>query len=421
MTTIVPSVRGKSTVMPPRRQQTPFGDVNLTSRFKQQRYYLVATGPRAAVQWMFPKASPSIVSFGSARHEFAPAPHPITVERDLRKACSAWQSHWIDLYGQHLESPTAQNQQATPPSTLKEVFDFHQCHYAAEKAQSTQWKYPEHMQHWFDLLGEQMPLADITTENLLDARKRLKQVKGLADSTVNSRFATLKKMLNLARTKGWIDKDCWSEIDDLNVVRAPTNYWTKAEVGLAFQAAAEDEHGRIAILMLVLGIHLGLRKNEAVNVRWIDLDLDRVHPTTGHPSPVCRIQQREDFRTKTYENRIIPISPEGKRLLLENRIEGTEFVLQPQRDWLKKRGGTKRVYRYDPHKVWLRVRKGVMERGAKHITFHEMRSTFASLCLQAGRSAEEVARWLGHRDTRMVREHYAHLIEFDQAPDLTFL
>lgn len=96
-------------------------------------------------------------------------------------------------------------------------------------------------------------------------------------------------------------------------------------------------------------------------------------------------------------------------------------MLQPQRDWLKKRGGTKRVYRYDPLKVWLRVRKGAMERGAKHITFHEMRSTFASLCLQAGRSAEEVARWLGHRDTRMVREHYAHLIEFDQAPDLSFL
>lgn len=407
--------------MPPRNQRTPFGDVSLTSRWKRDRYYLLATGPRKAVHWMFPKATPVAVSTGSVRHEFSPAPHSVTVERDLRKTCAAWQSNWDVRFQDHLEKPVETACSEESPSTLKVLFEFHQRHYAGEMAQSTQWKYPDHMRHWFDLLGEQMPLADITTEVLLDARKRLRQERGLADSTVNSRFATLKKMLNLARMKGWIDKECWSEIDEFNVVRAPTNYWTRAEVAMAFQAAAEDEHVKIATLMLVFGIHLGLRKNEAVNVRWVDLDLDRVHPTTGQPSPVCRIQQREDFRTKTYENRIIPISPEAKRLLQKNRIEGTEFVLQPQRNLFKKRGGTKRVYRYDPLKVWLRVRKGAMERGAKQITFHEMRSTFASLCLQAGRSAEEVARWLGHRDTRMVREHYAHLIEFDQAPDLSFL
>lgn len=411
----------RHTTMQPRKQLTPYGDVTLTSRWKRDRYYLLATGPRNAVQWMFPKATPIAVSTGSVRHEFPPSRQSITVERDLRKACAAWQNVWGERLQKHLESPVLTAKREQPPSTLKEVFDFHQLHYAAEKAQSTQWKYPEHMRHWFDLLGEGMPLANITTELLLNARKRLRQEKGLADSTVNSRFATLKKMLNLARTKGWVDQDCWSEIEDFKVVRPPTNHWSKAEVAMAFQSAAEDEHSRIATLMLVLGVHLGLRKNEAVNIRWVDIDLDRVHPTTGQPSPVLRIQQREDFKTKTYENRIIPISAEAKRLLVENRIEGTEFVLQPQRDWLKKRGGTKRVYRYDPLKVWLRVRKGAMERGAKHITFHEMRSTFASLCLQAGRSAEEVARWLGHRDTRMVREHYAHLIEFDEAPDLSFL
>lgn len=409
--------------MPPRIQRTPFGDVSLTSRWKgdRDRYYLVATGSREAVKWMFPKAIPEKISTAGYRHEFPPSPRPISIERDLRKACAAWQTHWVNRLQEHLESPEKEVRSEVPPATLKEVFDFHQRHYATEKAQSTQWKYPEHMRHWFDLLGEQVPLVNITTEVLLDARKRLKHEKGMADSTVNSRFATLKKMLNLARLKEWIDKDSWSEIQDLKVVRPPTNYWTKAEVGMAFQAATADEHARIATLMLVLGIHLGLRKNEAVNVLWVDMDLDRIHPTTGQPSPVCRIQQREDFRTKTYENRIIPVSPEAKRLLLENRIDGTEFVLQPQRDWLKKRGGSKRVYRYDTQKVWQRVRKGAQERGAKRITYHEMRATFASLCLQCGRSAEEVARWLGHRDTRMVREHYAHLIEFDQAPDLAFL
>ena len=45
----------------------------------------------------------------------------------------------------------------------------------------------------------------------------------------------------------------------------------------------------------------------------------------------------------------------------------------------------------------------------KHLTFHELRHTYASALVNAGVPLAFVARQLGHADTRMVELHYGHL------------
>jgi len=86
-------------------------------------------------------------------------------------------------------------------------------------------------------------------------------------------------------------------------------------------------------------------------------------------------------------------------------------VLSPSKA-MPKRGGTKRVYRYDPKKIWLRVLAKAMEKGAKLVTPHAMRHSFASNLLMAGVSDVLVARWMGHADTSMVHQHYGHLLAY---------
>jgi integrase len=44
-------------------------------------------------------------------------------------------------------------------------------------------------------------------------------------------------------------------------------------------------------------------------------------------------------------------------------------------------------------------------------TFHELRHTWASLTIMAGAPLMVVAQTLGHRDTRMVEQHYGHLAQ----------
>jgi integrase len=135
------------------------------------------------------------------------------------------------------------------------------------------------------------------------------------------------------------------------------------------------------------------------------------------------IEQRPGFTTKTYENRKVPVSTEAKALLLQHKpakAKPEDYVLDAERHH-QKRGGTKRVYRYDPVKVWARVLKAAMAKGNPRIEFKEMRHSFACNCLLLGHNVEKVARWLGHKDPRMVRQHYAFLLDYDDDTGLRFL
>lgn len=412
----------RHTTMPPRIQNTPHGDVSLTSKWDRDHYLLQASGSLEALTWMFPKMVRPERHTACFRHAFTPARQQITVERDLRQACARWQAHWDERMTDGFDA-TALPVKPIHPQTLKETFDYHQAHYATLLASKTREQYPARLQDWFTYLGQDIRLEDLTTEGLLAARDQMQKARRSSNATVNGKLASLKKILNMAHRKGWVAQAVWRDVPPLRLVREPVRYWNAEQVAVAFAVAKDDPYASRAILMLVLGIYLGLRKNEAVHVRWQDLHLDRMHPTTGKPSPICLIEQREGFTTKTYENRKVPVSEECKRLLLDNRpakAKPTDYVLDPQ-SHRPKRGGTKRVYRYDPFRVWLRVRKAAMAKGNPHIEFMEMRHSFACNCLLKGHSVEKVARWLGHKDPRMVRQHYAFLLDYDDDTELRFL
>ena len=62
-----------------------------------------------------------------------------------------------------------------------------------------------------------------------------------------------------------------------------------------------------------------------------------------------------------------------------------------------------------------------MQVGCPFIEFEEMRHGFACNCLLRNHSVEKVARWLGHKDPRMVRRHYALLLDDDDDTEWNFL
>lgn len=415
----------RHTTMPSRVQKTPYGDVTLTSRWMRDHYVLVASGTRDALKWLFPQKEGEPEIHGNCfRHAFIPAPKKVTVERDLRGYCSQWQDYWDERLADYSNgTKQAANEHPKQPSTLREAYEHHQAHYAGLLGSRTKEQYPARMEEWFEYLGADTRLEDITAEVILAARTQMQKDRKSSNTTINGKVSTLKKVLNMAHRKGWISKAPWRDVPPLRLMRPPVRFWNAEQAAVAFAVAKEDTDPGRATLMVVLGIYLGLRKNEAVHVRWKDLVLDRLHPTTGQPSPICLIQQREGFTTKTYENRKVPISAEAVRLLRQYRPADAgpdDYVLDAERHH-QKRGGTKRVYRYDPVKVWQRVLKAAMAKGNPHIEFKEMRHSFACNCLMKGHSVERVARWLGHKDPRMVRQHYAFLLDYEEDTGLEFL
>ena len=60
------------------------------------------------------------------------------------------------------------------------------------------------------------------------------------------------------------------------------------------------------------------------------------------------------------------------------------------------------------------------ERGIRTLTMHSLRHTFATLSLESGKSVKWVSQQLGHRDTSLTLNTYAHALP-DEETDLAFL
>ncbi|GDY14253.1 hypothetical protein LBMAG53_31310 [Planctomycetota bacterium] len=121
----------------------------------------------------------------------------------------------------------------------------------------------------------------------------------------------------------------------------------------------------------------------------------------------------DGWQPKDGDARSIPIHSRLHALLLTNR-RSAGYVLEAEKV-MPRRGGTKRIYRYDPSALWNRILNQVMAAGSPRITPHGMRHSFASNLLMAGVSDVLVARWLGHADTSLVHERYGHLVAYHSA------
>lgn len=401
--------------MPPRLQQTPFGEVTLTSRWLADRYILRASGPQPALRWMFPRADAFELREKSARHSFEPHPGgKVTVERQLREVCQQWQDGWCEKLQTHLEDGGTTQPQSAKPSTLVALI--------AERAvgrqvsAKTAEKDRHYMALWVKALGE-TPLTSVSADQLIAAREKL--ATKLKPSTINCAFATLKSHLDYAFKKGYIPVAPHAGIPKLKEPKGHTRkaWWTAADVSIALHVAAADSHRAAAELLIGLGCLAGLRYEEVIMLRWCDVDLDGVDAATGAPEPVLNVVAHSGWKPKNGDGRTIPINTKLAAILRRHRrAEGYLLMPEPVANRVKparpRKADAKRSYRYDPKKVWNRVVVAVVKAGGRMITPHGMRHSFASNLLISKVSEFEVARWLGHADTTLIHERYGHLLAY---------
>jgi len=136
------------------------------------------------------------------------------------------------------------------------------------------------------------------------------------------------------------------------------------------------------IWMLLL---TGARKQEVLQARWADIDLDR--------------KRWHIAQTKAGRARNVPLSDTLVEMLrkLPSR-EGSPYVFP-----CPKTGEPyKAIYN-----VWDRARK---KAGLPDVRLHDLRHSFASFLINSGHSLYEVQKLLGHHSIS-VTERYAHLAD----------
>jgi integrase len=208
--------------------------------------------------------------------------------------------------------------------------------------------------------------------------------------TVNKEVATLRRLFKYASVAGYL------VVEDPTLGIQPL----KAKAKKRIRFLSEDELDRFlgvcvgkTYTYFLLVADLGLRRNEAWHCRWEWIDWHR---------RVVRVTQGDGFRTKSHEDREIPMTD---RLFDHLRaLPGArEGLVVPGRPDPQKR--TVEAL----HSCAVRELPGLtLKAKLEPFTTHDLRHTYASRLVMRGVELYTVAKLLGHKDVKTT-QIYAHL------------
>jgi len=171
-------------------------------------------------------------------------------------------------------------------------------------------------------------------------------------------------------------------------------FLTKDEISSLLVVSEQFDEDMDCYIRLML--YAGLRLGEALNLRWIDVDMDK---------KIMTIAPREDWKPKTRRGRIVPMPPDLMDYIVKRRAQYPESSLVVIGAGTYSEERIERVFRKIVEKAGLSVK------GEDKVTAHTLRHTYASHLVMNGTSLYTVSALLGHSDSKTT-QIYAHL-----APD----
>ncbi len=163
----------------------------------------------------------------------------------------------------------------------------------------------------------------------------------------------------------------------------------------------------------------GLRRSEAVGLKWRCVDLKKRELTIECAAIESRGNGVVDADTKTEEStRIFPIPDNILELLTEEKKwqdkESVEFArygfaFNPDGYVCMHRDGT----RITPNYLSRNFKEFMREHGLPEIRLHDLRHTVASNLFEMGYTPKEVQEWLGHSSAKTTLDTYSHVVNKD--------
>ena len=160
--------------------------------------------------------------------------------------------------------------------------------------------------------------------------------------------------------------------------------------------------------IIMLAALTGLRQSELLGLTWDRIDSEWIHVT----HKLCRRSFTLRETKSRRGRRRVPLLPATAQLIEKWRqVDAHPTIVFPNQDG----SDFIRASNFD-RKVWTAARKTAKDVevsgrtiDCRKITFHELRHTFVSLCLLAGRDVWEVAHWAGD-DPDLIKQVYGHYI-----------
>jgi integrase len=182
-------------------------------------------------------------------------------------------------------------------------------------------------------------------------------------------------------------------------VRPHIDVWDADEAARFLEAAQGDSYG--AIWEVALGT--GLRKGELLALRWCDVELDRA--TLHVRRTLTETEEGVDYgepKTKA-GRRTLKLSGESVEALRAQRAT-RPLAIDAEALVFTSAAGTPISQRNLSRRFYALTAKA----GLKHIPFHGLRHTHATLLLAEGVNVKAVSARLGHASIQITLDTYAH-------------
>jgi integrase len=242
--------------------------------------------------------------------------------------------------------------------------------------------------------------------------------RGLSARTVRLVHTTASKALSAAERQRQIPTNPARSATPPRAAaakRKQLTVWTAEELRRVLEVIDPGDGMHVAVAVMAM---TGLRRGEAVGLRWDDVDLEGGRLTVRRSIVAVDGQdiERDDTKTGT-SRRVVDLGPETVARLRRWRSTQNEYRLRMGAGWQ----GRGQVFTTATGEVLdLRSfgrRLGTLARraGVPVIRVHDLRHTHATLMLAAGANPRTVADRLGHTSVAFTLDVYAHVLPTQQA------
>ena len=238
--------------------------------------------------------------------------------------------------------------------------------------------------------------------------------KGRKWNTVVKHHAVIRKALDYAVKLEYIDSNPAAKIEAPKRQKFVADHYNQEELNELFECVKGD----LLEVPVILAAYYGLRRSEVLGLKWNSIDFKENTICIRHT--VCQgtidgkyqLVQKDLTKNKA-SMRTLPLIPDIKTLLNDaykkqqkNRrtcrssycMEYLDYICVDELGKLLK-----------PNYLTQHLQVVLERYSLKHIRFHDLRHSCASLLLANGVSLKEIQEWLGHSDYGTTANIYSHL------------
>lgn len=256
--------------------------------------------------------------------------------------------------------------------------------------------------------GTKLLLRDLRRAHVAGLIKAL-QDSGRGAVTIKRIHATLSSALTDAVQDGLLAENVAAGARLPKVEKKKIKVWEPGDAGRFLDGATEHRMGAL----FEVAILSGMRRGELCGLRWADVDLAARRMTVRvQLVQVGKTVVEGTIKTDAGQDRVVALSDRAVAALVAWQIQQD----QERNAWGEAYTETGRVFTYEdgrqmrPGYVSKLFELMVAKLNLPPMRFHDLRHLHASLMLASGQDLAIVSKSMGHSNSQITRDLYAHMV-----------